>query len=158
MSLGFRDIHFLHGQFEFGKDFIAKRDENGTLHQFTFQTKAGNLNLSGWNDVRGQIDMLRTNAIAHPNFDRTLPRKPVLVTTGRLAGAAPAAAQDYGTHLQQLGEGSFEIWDRERLVELIGHSRADGTDALSGQDRILLLRTMQFVGWLNTRFMSSAHE
>ena len=26
---GFDDIHFLHGSFEFGKDFIAKRTEDG---------------------------------------------------------------------------------------------------------------------------------
>jgi hypothetical protein len=72
---GFTDIHFLHGSFEFGKDFIAKRKENGVDYQYGFQTKAGNLGLSEWKDCRGQIDMLRTNSLAHPNFDRAMSRK-----------------------------------------------------------------------------------
>src|SRR5438046_3044129 len=87
-SLGFRDIHFLHGSFEFGKDFIAKRDDQGAPAQFSFQTKAGNLGLSDWNACQGQIDMLRINSLAHPAFDRRLPRKAVFVTTGRLVGRA----------------------------------------------------------------------
>jgi len=125
-SLGFYDIHFLHGQFEFGKDFIGKLREQDVVYQFAFQTKAGDLNLGAWNEVRGQIDLLRTSVLAHPNFDGLLPRRPVLVTTGRLTGGAPLAAQDYRAHLQQLREGSFEIWDREKLIELIGNRPETG--------------------------------
>ena len=36
-SLGFRDIHFLHGSFEFGKDFIAKRDDQSGPTQLSFR-------------------------------------------------------------------------------------------------------------------------
>src|SRR5260370_15770913 len=68
-SLGFRDMHFLHGNFEFGKDFIAKRDDDSVVTQYSFQTKAGNLGLAEWTASRRQIDMLRTNSLAHPNFD-----------------------------------------------------------------------------------------
>ncbi len=32
---GFNDIHFLHGCFEFGKDFIAKRAEDGVARAST---------------------------------------------------------------------------------------------------------------------------
>ena len=35
---GFTDVHLLHGAFEFGKDFIAKRIEDGNQLQYTFQT------------------------------------------------------------------------------------------------------------------------
>src|SRR5258708_32370933 len=76
---GFTDIHFLHGSFEFGKDFIAKGTEEDRQAQFLFQSKAGDINLSAWHDLRGQIDMLRTDSVAHPNFDKNLPRKTVLV-------------------------------------------------------------------------------
>jgi hypothetical protein len=116
---GFTDIHFLHGPFEFGKDFIAKRKEDGVDYQYAFQTKAGNLDLSDWKECRGQIDMLRTNSLAHPNFDKTMPRKARFVTTGRLVGGAPLDAQEYREHLIQLKESEFVIWDRDTLVEML---------------------------------------
>jgi len=121
-ALGFSDIHLLHGPFEFGKDFIAKGNHEEVHTQFAFQTKAGNLGLSEWNGCRGQIDLLRTNSLAHPAFDRGLPRRVVFVTTGRLVGGAALAAQDYSEHLRVLGEASFSTWDRETLVDMISAS------------------------------------
>ena len=53
----FTDIHFLHGPFEFGMDFIAKGYDGGTFCQFAFQTKAGDLNRPAWDDCRGQINV-----------------------------------------------------------------------------------------------------
>jgi hypothetical protein len=82
-SHGFTDIHFVHGQYEFGKDVIAK-SEDGAPVQYVLQSKAGDLGLSQWTGIRGQIDLLRTNELSHPSFDRTLPRRAVLVITGRL--------------------------------------------------------------------------
>jgi hypothetical protein len=52
---GFTDVHFLHGAFEFGKDFIAKRIENSQQIQYVFQTKAGNIGLTEWHQCRGHI-------------------------------------------------------------------------------------------------------
>jgi hypothetical protein len=116
---GFADIHFVHGSFEFGKDFIAKGIEQGKQAQYLFQTKAGDINRSTWSDLRGQIDMLRTDSLAHPNFDKNLPRKAVLVVTGRLVGGAPLAAQQYGEHLTALNELQFSIWDRDSLIDML---------------------------------------
>jgi hypothetical protein len=116
---GFTDIHFLHGSFEFGKDFIAKGIEQGQQFQYIFQSKAGDINLSAWNDLRGQIDMLRTDSLAHPNFDKDLPRRAILVVTGRLVGGAPLAAQQYGEHLKTLNELQFTTWDRDSLIDKI---------------------------------------
>jgi hypothetical protein len=118
-ALGFWDIHFLHGPFEFGKDFIAKAEVEGAATQFAFQTKAGDINLKAWNECRGQIDMLRTDAAAHPSFDATLPRKAVFVTTGRLVGAAAVAAQQYRSYLAARGELDFTSWDKQDLIERI---------------------------------------
>ena len=118
-ALGYFDIHFLHGAFEFGKDFIAKARVDGSEMQFAFQTKAGDINRPTWDAARGQIDMLRTDAIAHPSFDTTLPRKAVFVTTGRLVGAAPAAAQNYRDHLARMGEITFTTWDKQDLIQSI---------------------------------------
>jgi hypothetical protein len=114
---GFTDVHLLHGAFEFGKDFIAKRIEDGNQYQYTFQTKAGDINLSDWGGCRAQIDMLRTNSVAHSNFDKSLPRRARFVITGRLVGGAPVAAQEYREHLNALGESEFETWDRDSLVD-----------------------------------------
>ncbi len=118
-ALGYRDIHFLHGPFEFGKDFIAKAGVEGTATQFAFQTKAGDINLNAWNECRGQIDMLRTDATSHPSFDTALPRKAVFVTTGHLVGGAAAAAQQYRSYLAARGELDFTPWDKQDLIERI---------------------------------------
>ena len=88
------------GSFEFGKDFLTKGIYEGKQTQFLFQSKAGDIDLSTWSKLRGQIDMLRTDSLAHPNFDKNLPRKAILVVTGRLVGGAPLAAQQYGEHLK----------------------------------------------------------
>lgn len=118
---GYYDIHFLHGAFEFGKDFIAKLDEDGETYQASFQTKGGNIGIGDWREARGQIDDMRTNNLAHPDYDGSLPKRTVFVTTGRLTGAAPLAAQEYARHLEQLGEGGFELWDRETIIGDLGH-------------------------------------
>ena len=47
-KLGFTDIHYLHGQYEFGKDFIGHKTEGGQVFQFVFQSKAGDLKLGDW--------------------------------------------------------------------------------------------------------------
>jgi hypothetical protein len=119
---GYHDIHFLHGSFEFGKDFIAKGREGDTLYQFAFQTKAGNLGITEWRQARAQIDELRRNSLAHPSFDDDLPRKAVFVTTGRLIGAAKLDSQQYAAYLERQDETGFIVWDRETLVEIMTRS------------------------------------
>jgi hypothetical protein len=137
--LGFDDIHFLHGAFEFGKDFIAKRSEAGERKQYAFQTKSGDIGISLWSECRGQIDLLRTNMLAHPSFDATLPREARFVCTGRLVGGATLAAQDYKAQLRERHELDFETWDREDLVELIAKSPQI---ALAGDQSAIWLNTL----------------
>jgi hypothetical protein len=119
LSGGYYDIHKLHGAFEFGKDFVAKRSEAGTICQYTIQSKAGDLNIAAWRAVRSQIDEARYNRIAHPSYDQSLRRKAILVTTGRLVGAAASDAQEYRAFLDTRGEISFEVWDRDDLREML---------------------------------------
>ena len=83
------------------------------------KTKAGDINRQAWDAARGQIDLLRTDAAAHPSFDSTLPRKAVFVTTGRFVGGAPIAAQNYRNHLASLGEITFTTWKKQDLIQLI---------------------------------------
>jgi hypothetical protein len=116
LKLGFGDVHYLHGQYEFGKDFIARAVEDGQPVQYVFQSKAGDLNLGDWSKGTPQLDLLRTNTLAHPGFDAALRRRAVLVLTGRLTGGAGLAAQNYCDQMRDTGIG-LEIWDRESLVE-----------------------------------------
>ena len=138
-ALGFWDLHFLHGAFEFGKDFIAKGRSRGSDCQFAFQTKAGDLNLADWRQARGQIDELRTNSLAHPSFDKRMPRQAVFVTTGRLVGGAALDAQEYRSHIESMGELGFVVWDRE---DLIGFMSSSPEVSLAGNDEGELLKTL----------------
>jgi hypothetical protein len=55
-AMSFYDVHYTHGQAEFGKDFIAKRIEDGIEIQYSFQSKAGNIGQADWrNDIMGQM-------------------------------------------------------------------------------------------------------
>src|SRR5450759_1224515 len=137
LAWGFYDFHSLHGRFEFGKDLIAKRSQDGTVAQHAFQSKAGDIDTGEWRAIRGQIEDTRMTALAHPSFDTQLPRRIVLVTTGRLAGDAALNAQGYAKHLHNCCEGEFETWDRQRLIEFVVQEPALG---LSGSTSESLLR------------------
>lgn len=115
---GFTDIHFIHGAFEFGKDVIAKRRDPQTDEekQYAIQSKAGDIGQSTWREIRPQLEEAEYNTRAHPNFDATLPRVAVLLTTGRLKGAAAIDAQEYKASAQQRGVAEFELWDNRTLA------------------------------------------
>jgi hypothetical protein len=140
---GYSKIHLLHGQFEFGKDAIAQRGEPPT--QYGFQTKVGDINLPQWSSqVRGQVEITRTNDLAHPDYNTALPRKAVLVLTGRLVGGAPLEIQNYKQHIEAGGGFGFDVWDRERLIELMAASPDVGLTGFSdGPILELLGRTDQ---------------
>lgn len=114
---GFYDVHFIHGAFEFGKDIVAKRlhPETGVLEQYAIQAKAGDIGQPEWRAVRSQLEEAEHNTRAHPHFDATLPRVAVLLTTGRLKGAAPIDAQEFAQTVQRRGIARIEFWDREQL-------------------------------------------
>lgn len=115
---GFYDIHFTHGAYEFGKDFIAKRDEP-TPVQYAFQGKAGDIGGSAWAEIFPQLMELAADGPAHANFDAGLPRKSVLVTTGRLTGKATIGPAQLQTYLLKANLGSFDVWDIDVLKELL---------------------------------------
>lgn len=117
---GYSNVHFLHGAYEFGKDFIGRRE--GV--QYGFQTKAGDIGLGSWRTIRSQVEEILWNDIAHPDFDEAAPRIAVLVTTGRLTGGASADAQQFRATLAKRMDGGvssaqFEVWDRERLISML---------------------------------------
>lgn len=116
---GFFDIHFLHGAFEFGKDFVAKKADGEKIIQYVFQSKGGNIGLSDWGQIRWQIEEAWINPLAHPSFNVELDRKVILVTTGRLVGGASPSAQQYAERCESEGKISFEVWDINSLLEMM---------------------------------------
>ncbi len=133
----FTDVHFVHGASEFGRDLIAKRIDDGVLRQYAIQSKAGDLGITPFREVRLQIDSIRTGGLSHPSFDATLPRVGVLTTTGRLVGDARLEAQAYKQ--QYAAEMEFDIWDQDRLVEMLVTAPEA---ALAGRDAGALLRML----------------
>ena len=121
---GFYDIHFRHGQFEFGKDFVAKRQEGGQVVQYGFQSKAGDISGSEWDGIYSQLEELTSGQNAPIGFDKTQPRCSVLVTTGRLKGKAALSAATLETRVKERGDGRFEVWEQDTLLEMLeGGSR-----------------------------------
>lgn len=119
---GFERIHLVHGPREFGKDVIGQQ----AGEQWAWQAKAGDIGQAGWRELVGQLDELRLSNLGHGGFDIGLPRRPVLVTTGRLVGNAPDLLRDYNDRAREKGEPELELWDRETLVGLL----SDNPDAV----------------------------
>lgn len=118
----FYDIHFTHGTFEFGKDVIAKlpgRKAKSRPTQYAFQLKAGDIGAGEWADIVGQLHELTNAYLAHPNFDKALPRNLVLVTTGELKGKAPLAARAFAEQVQTRGFGTFTTWELPNLLDML---------------------------------------
>jgi hypothetical protein len=112
-AAGYEDVALVHGTQEFGKDFIAK--QNG--EQWVFQSKAGDINQGGWREIVGQLDELRLSNLSGPQFSMDLPRRPVLVCTGRLRGNASLLAQEYQQRARDRNEPVLEVWPRDVLVQ-----------------------------------------
>jgi hypothetical protein len=126
---GFSEVRLTHGQSEFGKDIIAKRDGE----QWAFQSKAGNIGLGEWRLLTGQLDELRLSDYAGPEFDSTFARRAVLVTTGRLVGNAGLAASEYNKRARERSEPEVEIWNRDELISrLSGNTDAVLRGAIDG--------------------------
>lgn len=121
-QMGFYDIHWTHGKWEYGKDFIAKLDVNGQPIQYVFQSKAGNISLTKWRtDIAPQLQEAITNTLSHPNFDSTLPRQVVFIDTGDLVGGAINAAQNWNNDFvpNTLKAKPVEFWCKPQLVKNI---------------------------------------
>ncbi|GAG55344.1 unnamed protein product, partial [marine sediment metagenome] len=115
---GFYDVHFTHGNVEFGKDFIAKRNENDITFQYTFQSKAGDVSQSDWrNDIMSQMLESLLSTLSHPNFDKHAPHQTVLVITGKMLGNAALGLQDLNTTIEQTyHKRPIILWDQETLI------------------------------------------
>ncbi len=119
-AIGFYDIHLTHGKTEFGKDFIAKKIDDGAIHQYSIQSKKGDIKQAHFrNEIMGQLMEASLLGIVHPQFDRTLPRQVIFATTGRLKDNAGPAFQDMNLELTTTYQKNpVTFWGHERFIEL----------------------------------------
>lgn len=119
-AMGFYDIHLTHGSREIGKDFIAKRQEDDGEIQFAFQSKKGDINQKKCaEEVLPQLLLASVSGLSHPQFDKSLPRKVFLVSTGLLVGNAPLILQDFNDTLKnEYQREPVTFWGPNQLVTL----------------------------------------
>ena len=126
----FERVRLTHGMSEFGKDAIARCEGE----QWAWQSKAGDVGQSEFRQMTGQLDELRLSNYAHADFDQTLPRRAVLVTTGRLIGNAPLSLREYNERARARHEPELEHWGRDILVgKLAGNPDAILRGSVDGQ-------------------------
>jgi hypothetical protein len=132
---GYSDAHLAHGQREFGKDIVAKRD----AAQWAFQVKAGDIGQGEWRELDGQLNELRVVDLGHSSFDPTLPRRPVLVTTGRLVGNSSDLFREHNRRARERDEPELTLWDRDTLI---GYLSGEPEAVLRGSIDAALLATL----------------
>jgi hypothetical protein len=117
-AMGYYDIHFTHGDREIGKDFIAKKTEEGVEYQYAFQSKKGDVNQAKCtNEVLPQLRLATLSGQPHPQFNKNLPRRVVLVLTGRPVGNAGYLLDDFNDTLQnEYQKEKVILWGKDQLI------------------------------------------
>ena len=117
LTQGFTVLHVSkHGRGEHGKDVIA-RHQDGRL--FAFQLKGGNIALSDWHAIRGEVEELVRLPVS-----TTLPtltteeHTPVLVTNGELRGDAPTSIKAFADTWSKAGSEQLEVWQKHQLLRM----------------------------------------
>ena len=122
-NLDYYDVHLLHGPTEFGKDFIAKKNIGDKVVQYSFQIKAGDINLSKFTgEIKPQLLEIITNKISHPNFNSSLTQEIVFVTTGIVKPPATISFQEFNSYIQQeLNAPPIVTWERSKILSDFTH-------------------------------------
>lgn len=136
IEMEFHDVHFLHGSYEFGKDFIAKKEVDGKLLQYIFQLKAKNIDSGIWrSEIAPQLLNALTTSLSHPNFDSMLSRQVVFVNTRDFIGGAKLDSQNWNDDfVSKINPNKVLFWCKSQLCQYlhehglmgIHHSTAQG--------------------------------
>jgi hypothetical protein len=118
-AMGFYDIYITDGTSEFGKDFIAKRIEDGIKCQYKIQAKKGDINQEDFRKIIGQLlEAIVLKKLSHPQLDTSLTQKTILVTTGDLTPNAFIALQEFNEVLvKEYQKENVEFWGKNTLIE-----------------------------------------
>jgi hypothetical protein len=119
-AMDFFDIHLTDGGSEFGKDFIAKKKENGTVYQYVIQSKRGDINQPDFrNKIMGQLlEAVILKRLSHSQLDSSLPQKTILVTTGQLIDNAFLSLRELNDQFKtEYKKEPVEFWGKDQLIE-----------------------------------------
>jgi Restriction endonuclease len=119
-AMGFYDIHITDGGSEFGKDFVAKKVEDGTTYQYVIQAKKGDINQPDFrNKVLGQLlEAVILKNLSHSQLDKNLPQRTILVTTGELIDNAFIELDALNAKLENKYQvEKVEFWGKNTLIE-----------------------------------------
>lgn len=120
---GYTVLHVsTHGRGEHGKDIVA-RDPTGALH--TFQLKGGDINLSGWRSIRGEVEELVQLPVRIPGVPEDEPHVPHLVTNGEVRGDALESITRSAAVWTTKGYPGLQVWTRREVLRrfLDAHGR-----------------------------------
>ena len=102
-----------HGPHELGKDLIATNGEYNIL----INVKKGRIDQARWSgDVQPSLTELMQTPIIHIEFDKALPRKPLLVFNDVMTTPVDQKMDHFNNFYRDKGEPEVEIWDINRLT------------------------------------------
>lgn len=118
-AMGYYDIHITDGGSEIGKDFVAKRVEDGTTYQYVIQAKKGDINQAEYRKIQQQLlEALILKNLSHPQLDLDLPQRTILVTTGELKDNAILEFREFNSTLvNKYKTEEVEFWGKNTLIE-----------------------------------------
>jgi hypothetical protein len=102
-----------HGRGEHGKDIVA-RSRRGRL--FSFQLKGGDIALSDWRSIRGEVEELVQLPVRLPGVGEDEPHTPVLVTNGEIRGDAIDSIVRYRDTWERAGYPLLRVISRRTLL------------------------------------------
>jgi hypothetical protein len=135
-AIGFTDVRHTHGGAEFGKDFIAKRNNRGGQQvQYSFQLKAGDVDQPFWREkVQGQMLEALMTPWSHPHFDADLRHQSVLVVTGKLTGNAGPAIDGFNEQLKKMDKLPIKVWEQPCLIDALASHGLEGVHRATAAD------------------------
>ena len=123
LAEGYSVLHVsTHGRGEHGKD-IAARAPDGVLH--TFQLKGGDINLSAWRAIRGEVEELVQLPVRIPGVREDEPHVPHLVTNGEIRGDAVESITRFAEDWSARGYPALQVQTRREVLRrfLDAHGR-----------------------------------
>lgn len=103
-----------HGPLEQGKDIISI-DENGTVH--AYQLKGGDINLTEYRKIQGELDDLITIPVKHPSIHASTKHKAYLVTNGTINDYVRTNIVDKNQSYKSKGYPELETISKTELLQ-----------------------------------------